>query len=643
MIGVNFFDNRPMLLLEAESLGVIDLNDAVVREYGYSRDELVGQPLTFLAKPEELNSADTEFTASNLMDPARTWNIVSKKGADHAVQFTHQGVRHNGRNAILVIVRPVESGTARTEPSVIPNLQNYLIRSPLAMIEWTKNYTVKHWSEKAKELFGWKREEVIGRDDFIERILHSEELQDAFENVEDAVSRKRNSYTVQGRSLTKEGEILHCEWYNSLLYDDDGNLESIYSLVNDITEKKQSKTLFKALSENSLLGIYLIQDGQFRYVNPKFAQIFDYPVGEITDDMGPLELTHPRDRERTRKHLEKRMSGEINQIRYKLRGVTSGGELIHVETYGSRITYLDKPAIIGTIIDKTEHKQALDQYQASVKSFEDLFDSISDAIYILNEDGRFIDVNRGAEEMYGYPKSYFIDKTLEVLAAPGKVDLQEIKHHIGTVLEGREQRVDWWGERSNGEVFPVKMLMAPGTFFGQDVVIVIARDVSEQFETDRKVKKNQERFRQLFHNAPIGIILMNRYQEIQQTNSAFDEIFGYTSEELKGLNVDKVLVPEKYKEEAESISERVLSGQSTEATSRRKRKDGTLVDVMIYGVPVRVDGHTESIFGIYVDISERKRAEDRIRKSLREKEVLLAEIHHRVKNNLAVITGLLEL
>ncbi|MDZ7714824.1 MAG: PAS domain S-box protein [Balneolaceae bacterium] len=284
-----------------------------------------------------------------------------------------------------------------------------------------------------------------------------------------------------------------------------------------------------------------------------------------------------------------------------------------------------------------------ERYRASVESFKDLFDSISDAIYIQDKSGKFLEVNKGAEKMYGYDREEFIGRTPDFLAAPGKVDMESTIAQVKKALEGEPQTFKFWGKRKNGEVFPKEVTVNPGTYFGEDVVIAIGRDVSERYEVQEQIRKNEEMFRQLFQNAHIGIVMMDERQEVQLVNNAFERIFGYTSEEIKGLDIDKVIVPESEMEEALQLSKNIFFGESSEITAKREAKDGSLIDVLVYGVPVIVGGNTVAIFGMYVDITERKNAEERVRRSLKEKEVLLAEIHHRVKNNLAVITGLLEL
>ena len=113
--------------------------------------------------------------------------------------------------------------------------------SPLAVIEWDSDFRVSRWSASAERLFGWKAEDVIGK--------HVNEWRFVFADDVDAVAlvtnRQREGVEVQGvqrnRNYTRDGSILFCEWYNSVLHDDRGKLVSVLSLVLDVTARKSAE------------------------------------------------------------------------------------------------------------------------------------------------------------------------------------------------------------------------------------------------------------------------------------------------------------------------------------------------------------------------------------------------------------------
>ena len=640
---MRFFEEQPIFILDHQSLDILDVNDKAIKKYGYSFDEFTKLNVSELGD---------KYLRANLIDNLngdkssdKVWKHRNSDGQEFYVQFTYHLFNHNGTPARLAVAHDVTKLIEEDEKnrSAFPQVRTEVTNSPLAVIEWNEDLTVKQWSEKARDLFGWEENEVVGKEGFFEEFVYTDEVEKAKERFKVLRQSDRSGFSIEGRNYTKSGDIIHCEWYNSVLLDKNGNLVSIYAQVHDISERKQSENLFRALSEEALVGVYLIQEGKFKYVNPQFADIFGYNVNEIQHQLGPLDLAHPKDVDEVANNIQKRIEGDRKAIEYDFRCHTKDEKTIHVNVYGSRTTYQGKPAIIGTLVDITDSKLAYERYRASIESFQDLFDSISDAIYIQDQEGKFLEVNQGAIEMYGYERQEFIGQTPEFLAAPGKVDMEKTIAHVKKAIDGEPQTFQFWGKRKNGEVFPKEVTVNPGTYFGEDVVIAIARDVSEQYQVQEQIRRNEEMFRQLFQNAHIGIAMLDEKQEIQLVNNAFERIFGYSSDELKGLDIDKVIVPDSEMDDALKLSENIFSGKAAEMTAKREAKDGTLVDVLVYGVPVIVAGQTVAIFGMYVDITERKDAEDRLKKSLKEKEVLLAEIHHRVKNNLAVITGLLEL
>lgn len=640
----SFFDQQPLFILDHESLNIIDVNEQAIEVFGYSRDEFLSMNVNDLGeKKKRVDLIEGAEGQESSVD--KIWTMQTKAGKPLYIQFTYHTFYHNGCPAKIAIAHDVSQQVREQETrrNVFPKFVTHESNFPLAEVEWNANLEVSEWSEKAQELFGWSEEEVIGKDNFFKDLIASEELEQARQNLKQAVRNGKTHYTAEGKANTKEGDTLICEWHNSLIYDANDELHSMFSLVNDISERKDSQNLFRTLSEKSPIGVFLIQDGEFQYVNPHLAEIFGYSQQQIIDEFKPSELVVSEDQSLIKQNIRERLNGTPQSEEYEVQGVTKNGRTVDISINGARTSYRGRPAIVGTVQDVTRDKEIFRKYRSSVATFQELFDSISDAVYIQDEDGLFLEVNRGAMEMYGYDKSFFIGNSPEVLSAPGKVDPSEMQQHIKKALDGETQSFDWWCKRKNGEVFPTEMVISNGTYFGQKVVITIARDISERYEAEEQLRKNEEMFRQLFQNSPIAIALLDKRQEVRRINAAFTDTFGYETEDLQGLNIDQVIVPENESEIAKDISKTIFEGKTAHHAGKRMCKDGSLVDVLIYGVPVIVDGKTVAIFGIYVDITERRQAEERVKKSLKEKEVLLAEIHHRVKNNLAVITGLLEL
>jgi len=165
-----------------------------------------------------------------------------------------------------------------------------------------------------------------------------------------------------------------------------------------------------------LVGIYLIQDGLFRYVNPRLAEIFGYSVEELVDKMGPRDLTLPQDWHIVEENLRKRIDGEVEAVHYNFRGIKKNGEVIHLEVYGSRIIYHRRPAVIGTLLDITEQKKAEGLLRESEERYKRLLESVTDYIYTVEIcDGKVVSTRHGPGclTVTGYTKEEFeSDKNL---------------------------------------------------------------------------------------------------------------------------------------------------------------------------------------------------------------------------------------
>ena len=143
--------------------------------------------------------------------------------------------------------------------------------------------------------------------------------------------------------------------------------------------------------------------------------------------------------------------------------------------------------------DITELRQTVKELRESEKSFKTIFDNAIDAIYIMNEHGKFIDVNPAVNKMYGFRKEEILGKTPALFSAPGRNNLELTAEYVRKAFYGEPQQFEFWGLRKNGEIFPKFVRLSNGYYFGKKVVNAFAIDLTEIKKAEDKLRSAKDR------------------------------------------------------------------------------------------------------------------------------------------------------
>ena len=251
---------------------------------------------------------------------------------------------------------------------------------------------------------------------------------------------------------------------------------------------QESENKFRDLSEKSIVGVYLIQDGVFKYANPKLAEIFGYTIDELIDKRGPEDLVLPEDWPIVEENLRKRISGEIESINYDFRGITKNKETIYVEVYGTRTTYGGRPAVIGTLLDITVRKKA-----EAVRAFlANITEHATDAIEGIDLDTNIVSWNSGAETLFGYSAHEVIGRPHSFIVPKEAQEACRERFKKAT-LEG-SVRAETERIKKDGRRFPVEMTLtalkdekAEHTGF-----VCITRDITERKKLEEQLRQAQK-------------------------------------------------------------------------------------------------------------------------------------------------------
>ncbi|MEW6196958.1 MAG: PAS domain S-box protein [Bacteroidota bacterium] len=292
------------------------------------------------------------------------------------------------------------------------------------------------------------------------------------------------------------------------------------------------------------------------------------------------------------------------------------------------------------------------ELRASEEKYRRLVNEVNDGFYITDQHGNITFANAALAKMLGYGRVEDLIGHNFLEFIPGEKANQfarQYKSHLEMAkppdnFEVEVLRID--GLTAYLDMKPV-LIIEQGKVFGTRGVI---RNITERKRAEIEIISQKNRFEQLFNNSPIATALLDIQDKVLLINEAFTILFGYFIEEIRGKNINDLLVPIDRRNEAQSFSNETHLGHQVNKESYRKKKDGTLAFVQIIGVPVIINDKTAGIYGMYVDLSVRKKAEEELLKAKiqseemnRLKSCFLSNMSHELRTPLISVLGFAEL
>ncbi len=249
-------------------------------------------------------------------------------------------------------------------------------------------------------------------------------------------------------------------------------------------------------------------------------------------------------------------------------------------------------------------------FPISGANFELLFSSNPYPMYVF--DARtfaFLEVNDAAVKTYGYTRDELL--RMRITDIRPQEDVPRLVK-VSSEAKQRPKQVAregcWRHRRKNGEVFEVEVTTQRILFRGKDAVLAVIQDMTAHAVAERQISERTAFLRALTENNPSAIVAIDLGRRVQMCNPAFEHLFGYELGDIRGRTLESLVAVPGHEAETVMLVQDIARDGSICLAAKRRRRDGSIIDVRITGVPLVVNGEPQGFFGIYEDITERSRA-----------------------------------
>ena len=391
--------------------------------------------------------------------------------------------------------------------------------------------------------------------------------------------------------------------------------------MKSTVERTSEEDVLRILSEQAPVGVCIMQDGKFCYVNSYFPVAIGYTAdGLVGKDS--LEIVVPEDKEIVMENTIKMVKGELLSP-YQFRVTCKDGSIIWVMATVKSIQYHGRRATLGNYMEITGRKQIEDALKESEERYKELANSITDVFFAMDEHLRYTYWNKASEVLTGIRAEDAIGKSIREIF-PNTPWRRKAEKVYRSALRTQQPQTFVNDYDNDGRRYIFRISAYPS----RSGISVFVGDITECIQVKETLMQSEERYRTILEEMKDGYFETDLAGNLTFVNDALISLLGYSREETIGMNYRAFTPEEKVKSLFEAYNRMYKIGEPLRDFSREViRKDGTHGFAQSSAFPIRNDkGEIIGFRGVRHDITERKKAEEALRRSEERYRTILEEM-----------------
>jgi len=671
---------------------VVFANAIVAEMFEYSTDEVIGKTIDTLLPAgivDYLGKMHSRRRRGEIVPPQYETTLVGKDGNERPVEFGARLIEYAGRPAVSVVIRDIRERKLMERALRESEIQFRTVfdKAAIGMALIDMAGSPVEINPALQQMLGYRLEDLqsLGTGKYI----HPDDAMLDADLFADLAAGRRDHYSIEKRTIRKDGAVISAHLNISLVRDADGNPQFIIAMVEDITERKEaeealqrSEEHFRSLIENAHDVISIVhRDGSIEYESPSVKHLLGYTPEELSA-FDSFHLVHPDDLSRAATLFEEVVDGSPGAVsRAEVRVLHRDGSWRHIEAVAKNMFH--DPVIAGLVAnfrDITERKQAEhliraqrdlsmslgvartldDGVRACLEAALEVSGMDCGGVYLVDRATGALDLvfHEGLPpEFVAAASHYEADSPNTRLVMDGASvftrysDLGVSPTDTETDAELRAIAVTPVrdGEQVIGCLNVASRISDDVPVLARESLEVIATQIGSalgRLRASEALRASEEKLKLYLDNTPDAIFTVDLKSRFLYVNDATQRMLGYSREELIGKSfADLGIVPHEYlrkgMEILETSADRVPIGPNE---FELIRKDGGRVSVEASGFPIEQEDRIE-VIGIARDTTDRKRMEQQLQLTGRLAAVgeLAAGVAHELNNPLASIQAYAQL